>query len=111
MGYMTDYEVNISGFKDQDELEYFEFKKLHKSDAWFKSYFCIDGDTLTAHISEAKWYGWEKDILSLLDGYPHLTCIVEGVGEEFPDVWKAKIHGGKSKVVKAIITFPEFDEV
>ena len=111
MGYYTNFEVEITGFKDKEELDLFEFKRIYKSGKFYKEYFRVNGDEITAYLDSFKWYEWEKDILQLLEGYPHLTCIIHGEREEYPDIWKAKIKDGKCQKVKAEITFPPFDEV
>lgn len=42
--------------------------------------------------------------------YPDVIFIVEGIGEEFPDIWKAWTKNGKMYKAYAQIKFPEFSE-
>lgn len=116
MGYYTDYSVRISGFQNQDEAEFFEFKEFHKQGGTLH-YFRpststhVYADAIEFHLSQYKWYEWQTDLEPLSKRYPHLLFEVKGVGEEFPDIWKARIRDGKTEVVQAEITFPDFKEI
>jgi len=116
MGYYTDYEVEINGFKDQDEAEFFEFKEFHKKDGLlndikYSTNIHVESNSVSFELGQWKWYDWKKDLEVLSKRYPLLTFEVRGVGEEFPDIWKARVRNGETEVVKAQIVFPDFEKI
>lgn len=116
MGYYTDYSVRITGFEDQESVDFFEFKEMYKETGAFHDFkqstnFTADNGMIEFCLIECKWYDWEKDLKEISKRYPYLMIEVEGVGEEFPDIWKARVRNGKSEIMKAEIVFPEFKEI
>jgi len=116
MGYYTDYEVQISGFKNRDEAEFFEFKEFHKDDGLLNDIksstsMYVESHSVSFRLGQWKWYNWQKDLEALSKKYPHLTFEVNGVGEEFPDIWKARVRNGETEVVEAQIIFPNFEKI
>lgn len=114
MGYYTDYSVSISGFKDRDEAEFFEFKEIHKVNGMLYD-ICKSASVRITHdltvafdLNQWKWYNWQSELEALSKKYPHLLFNIEGVGEEFPDIWKARIRNNVTEVVNAEISFPDF---
>lgn len=90
MGYYTDYEIT----KASEEAE--ECLKELSVYGW-------DSDCLW----DAKWYDWKEHLKEASTKYPDELIILDGVGEEYPDIWRAYAKGGKVEVVKAEITFKE----
>lgn len=111
MGYYTDFEGLITGFKGQEEAEWVEFKlKKNLAEFWTER-LQQQGDTLSFYLPDTKWYSWEKDLLKFSEDYPHLLVELEGDGEDQGDQWKARFKSGKLEVVQAIIYFPEFKDI
>jgi hypothetical protein len=93
MGYNTYYKlqcVNADIYHDDDFRE--DFKSVTQYDM---------GDFSGTHT----WYDWEKDMVALSKMYPTYQMELHGVGEEFPDVWKAYFLAGKCEVRKIKYTF------
>ena len=116
MGYNTDYDVTIFGFSSQDEAEFFEFKEMHKESGAFHNFYRLTRPVVVDRciefaLPECKWYEWDRDLKQVSKRYPHLVFEVEAVGEDFPDIWKARVQNGKSEKVKAQITYPAFKEI
>lgn len=109
MGYITKYEVSSTGFKDEDEQEYVEFKLYKSGEHWGKGWDWI-GDALR-YQTEGKWYSWEKDLCTFSKLFPNVTFEVDGIGEDTCDMWKARIRNGESEVVEAEFHFPDFKKI
>lgn len=110
MGYYTDYKLEVTGFEDAEAAEFFEFKllKVTEYSGWDVE---VHSRTFTvnATLNEAKWYDWEKDLETLSKQFPHVVIVVDGVGEEPGDIWRARVHNGEMKRAVATITFPDLD--
>lgn len=57
-----------------------------------------------------KWYESDSDMKELSKKYPLTIFVLEGEGEEHPDLWKKYFLNGKMQEAKAKITYDEFDE-
>lgn len=119
MGYYTNYEVNVTGFTDEEAADYFVFKldkyvgekfAVKKHDDWStgeqKTTYSIQG-----FLSERKWYDWESNLKELSTKFQDVLIEVDGNGEEDGDIWKARIKNGESEIVKAEIYFPAFGKI
>lgn len=91
MGYYTDYDY---GCNKQEIIEAID-----------QQGFDSDG----GQIFGVKWYDCFDDVLEVSKKFPDDLIIVEGVGEEFPDVWKAYFKNGKHYVEQATISFKAFE--
>lgn len=112
MGYSTDYSLSATGFKDETEAEFFEFK-LRKESQYTGWHVDIgeemDGTAcIEATLNEAKWYDHDKDLTALSLTFPHVTIDLDGEGEESGDIWRMRFRNGRSERVKAEIVIPEF---
>lgn len=115
MGYYTNYEVTVSNFKDEKEAVYFDHK-FNEMVGYFQESKIIrvnhDGKYLLSfYISDAKWYDYDNHLTSLSKSFKDVLIEVHGEGEESGDVWKARYKNGKSEFVKAIVVFPDFEEI
>jgi hypothetical protein len=63
----------------------------------------------SGNLYNAKWYKHEDDMNTLSMMYPNHSFVLDGVGEEYPDVWKLYAKNGRTKKVEAIISFPPVD--
>lgn len=52
-----------------------------------------------------KWYDHEEDLKTLSKKYPGTVFILDGEGEEYPDIWRKTFFRGKMHVAKASIEF------
>ena len=103
MGYYTKFELHAFDNETRCEiprnmeydityrLENIAFGSVEREDfeRWGpQSFYAWTGDTM-------KWYDHVHDMTILSKEYPNLIFVLEGVGEEFPDVWKAWFHNGE----------------
>ena len=59
-----------------------------------------------------KWYSWSNDLALVSKSFPLHTLVIDGVGEEYPDIWRAYAKNGVVIKVQADVTFkePTFDK-
>lgn len=67
------------------------------------------GSCGTGEVS-GKWYNWPSHLEKVSKEFPDDLIVIEGIGEEYPDIWKAYFKNGKSYVEQAKITFEDFEE-
>lgn len=108
MGYYTSYELVATGFKDETEAEFFEFKlrKLSGYSGWEAE---TTAEQFKGVLQEVKWYNHKADVDQLSTEFPHVTIDVNGVGEGHGDIWKMRARNGQIERVEAEIKFPEFN--
>lgn len=94
MGYCTDYDFSNNPSEVIEAIE--------QTSGYEKSY--------GGFYSGVKWYEHHEDMLKVSKQFPDIVLKLEGVGEEFPDFWKAYYKNGKFQVVNGDIVFEEFDE-
>lgn len=119
MGYYTNFDVEITGFQNEEESEFFEFKEIHKKDAslHFIKYsgysvnLVILPHSISFNLHQYKWYDWEKDLVNVSKRWPHLMFDINGEGEEATDLWRARIRNGESEIARVKIVFPEFEKI
>lgn len=116
MGYYTNFDVEITGFQNEEESEFFEFKEIHKKDASlhfikYSGTSVILPYSISFNLHQYKWYDWEKDLVNVSKRWPHLMFDINGEGEEATDLWRARIRNGESEIVRAKIVFPEFEKI
>lgn len=97
MGYLTDFTLSFYGDPIEDIVETLDSVTQYFWD-----------EDLVLH--ESKWYDWQKHMREISRKYPDRLFVLEGVGEEQGDQWKAYIKDGKIQICNAIITFEPFDE-
>lgn len=111
MGYLTNYKVHATGFKDPEESEFFEFKLKKESDYHFDAARGRGVLEYAGSLSEAKWYNYDDNLTKLSKAFPHITINIEGKGEDDEDHWRARYRNGESESVRAVIMFPPFKEL
>lgn len=112
MGYYTDYTINATGFKTEEEAEFFEFLLNKESDYKFKNEGIggLDGDfEIEWHLGEAKFYDYKDVFSSLAKRFPSITIDVYGEGEEAGDIWKHRFRDTQDERLAAELIFPEFN--
>lgn len=107
MGYYTDYEIVIEKHNSAIDVTDDEFLETVANRLTEISDYKFDED-LT--IYGVKWYDWEEHMKKLSSEFPSVLFIVDGVGEENGDVWRAYITDGKAQIEQAKIQFLPFDE-
>lgn len=105
MGYFTNYEVTVSNLDSVNQG--IEIVQMLDFDCYD---FSNDGLNLTFSYN-GKWYDWEEDCIRVSLQYPKILIELHGVGEDLDDRWKARVQDGLCEIVKAVITFPEFDRI
>lgn len=103
MGYYTIYELSIAkGEADFEEV----INKLNEIAGYM-----IFEDAESPYAN-AKWYECDKDMCKLSLQFPGVSFLLEGAGEEQPDLWRAYYRDGKSKKYTAKIIYNDenFDE-
>ena len=103
MGYITDYELHTS-----KPIYISELNDITNY-VWDSN---IDEKPKTNNfiLYGVKWYKHDEDMKLLSKKHPDILFELYGNGEEDGDMWKAYYKNGKSYVVRAIISYPEFDE-
>ena len=91
MGYYTNYEVTVEGDMNDEALD----------DLIKTSGYSWDGNELR----DAKWYDWDNDLKSVSELYPSCKFTLNGVGEEYPDIWQATAVNGEVTQKTATISF------
>lgn len=108
MGYYTNYEINATGFDDEEQAEFFEFK-FKKKFKYGTTH--VANDIFIYAAYEVKWYSWEQDLKEFSRSFPTIIIEVNGKGEEIYDIWKARILNGESEIIKTEIVYPEFKKI
>lgn len=103
MGYYTNYEIEVHvNTEDRDEfVKEFEDVTEYAVD-W------IGHTILHGELRDVKWYDHAKDLEKLTAKFPKIVIYVDGVGEDYPDIWRAKAVNGDFEKVKARIEFDAF---
>lgn len=96
MGYYTRHELTIISGNDN-------FTDYEKE-------ICETADNEYLFEEESKWYDCESDMKEYSKKHPNVVFCIDGVGEEFPDIWKAYYKNGKVFITSAQIVFEEFSE-
>lgn len=96
MGYNTNYNLDLRPF-DENIIEQLKTSNDSADDALENN-----GDSK----SSCKWYEHDTDLKEFSKLYPDTLFILSGEGEEALDLWKMYVKNGKSKTVKAIISYP-----
>lgn len=96
MGYYTRYRLMLTPY---DEAAEATVRRIE----WEGGPLVRDG------FVEAKWYDHEEDMRRVSAQYPDVLFTLMGEGEDAEDLWAKHFKGGGMQVVKAVVTFEEFD--
>lgn len=107
MGYYTDYEIDIKKHNSEIDVHDEKFVKIVVNRLNEISDYEFDEDLTQYHV---KWYNWEEDMRRLSSEFPSVLFVVNGIGEEDGDIWRAYITDGKCQIEQAKIQFAPFDE-
>ncbi len=107
MGYYTNYEISIQKHNSVIDVHSEDFIDMVVTRLSEISDYEFDKDLSQYGI---KWYDWEEHMRKLSSEIPSVLFIVNGVGEEDGDIWRAYITNGKCQLESAIVAFPPFDE-
>lgn len=102
MGYYTFYSLSIVNNPPDGRNLIKELRKENENAAY-----SIDDSGYTQEST--KWYDYDKDMRAFSKKFPAIIFLVEGVGEEQPDMWKAWFMNGKMFRADAVITYPDFN--
>lgn len=93
MGYYTDFDISGNSEEIAEAIE--------ETSGYFGWY---------DRRINAKWYDWQNHCLKVSERFPEEIVVVEGVGEEHGDMWKAYFNNGKMQIANAVITYEPFDK-
>ena len=105
MGYYTDYFIEIIDEKNENV----DFEKIVEDLEQISGEYIESDASRFLDNTNAKWYGWEKDIKTLSLKYPNLLFKINGIGEEYNDIWRAYIKNGKIQFTRAKLIFDNYD--
>lgn len=91
MGYYTTYEFEVIGANEDDVIATIKDQSKYED------------------FDQVKWYNHEKDMIEVSKKFPAATIQVDGVGEEYPDIWRKWFRNGDMAFSKAVITFNKPD--
>lgn len=57
-----------------------------------------------------KWYQHEETLRKFSKIYPNAVFVLDGVGEQYPDIWRKYFKNGKMQSVIAKIIFEPFND-
>lgn len=106
MGYYTKYNLTFSIWesngKDNEEIE-----KIHQYIENCIPHLYENGHT--EYEYDGKWYDYVKDMTELSKQFPNAVFQLDGVGEEFPDIWTGVWKNGKKRIEGAEIVYPKIE--
>lgn len=101
MSYITEFTLTV-------EPESFARDKVFEEYRTDYDLFTERGNKLYATGS---WYDHDIDMLNLSERFPEVLFILDGVGEEYPDIWRAFYMNGKTYHIRAPeLVWPPFDK-
>ena len=118
MGYYTYYNIEVA---EKNEIEknsnYFNLLEIDEIDRKLGKALCkinpgyFKSVSLKVNIdsNEMKWYEHDTDMLKLSKLFPDYVFILEGQGEEHPDMWITYYCDGHMQHCPATITYDDFD--
>ena len=109
MGYLTSFTMSHDGDPKVVHAAMVAFPKA-EFDYAFGVREGDDPQTSYETQEKCKWYSHNADMRELSLKCPGVLFTTEGIGEDYPDVWKSWHKDGKMWRVDANITFPEYDE-
>lgn len=64
----------------------------------------------TGTYDSVKWYDHIDHMKKVSLSFPDTLLYLDGEGEESGDIWKGYFMNGKASIIKAELSFPDFDE-
>lgn len=101
MGYNTYFSLEV----DSNYEEVVDYLKVVDYGYYLSARLLEDPDS----VDSMKWYHHDDDMEHLSQQFPDTLFTLQGVGEEYPDIWRKYYKNGKGYKVMAEITFPPFD--
>jgi hypothetical protein len=96
------FEIGDSSEENEEENE--------KIDNWINDFIShLESYGLNHYEYYGKWYECDKDMTELSRQFPNIVFRLEGIGEEFPDIWHGVWKNGKKRIVKAEIVYPKIE--
>jgi hypothetical protein len=113
MGYYTNYELEMKGFKSDTTVPTEEevIKVLAELEPNIFGLSTGHKDFAECLYQPMKWYGHEKTLKKISEQFRDIIFTLHGEGEEAEDIWNEYYLNGEVFVAKAIIYIPTFKEV
>lgn len=103
MGYETRYDLS----KTNNSPSTHEIAKLICDSNGYSS----DTEYMTSALEHQwgiKWYKHEDDMIKVSENWPDIEFVLDGVGEEFPDVWRKVFKNGEISRFRAVIRYEPY---
>lgn len=113
MSYMTSFSLTVEDLETRKSIgEVMAEKELNDlANEIEKMDVFSDGDLRYDELhTYTTWYSYTEDMCLLSSKYPNLLFVLNGVGEDPADLWKAYYVDGKEQMAPGVITFAEFDQ-
>ena len=55
-----------------------------------------------------KWYDHEKDMIKVSEHWPDVEFVLNGVGDDFPDIWRKTFKNGQISRFRAVIRYEPY---
>lgn len=105
MGYITQFELDVTGFSEDALAEFEEAADNHEETPCGIHYSdFVNGETISC-----KWYNSKEDMIDLSKKFPELLFSVDAAGEEPGDLWRAWARNGKYKRIEPEMVWPKID--
>lgn len=101
------YNTKFTLTTDRNEAETHEIITELRSENEEAEY-ALDENGFTEEPSA--WYDASDDLCNFSLKYPGILFTLQGEGEDSVDIWRMYVKNGQKQLVKAVITFDEFDE-
>lgn len=104
MGYTTRFRLHIDSADTKILKEVVSYIKTQTS-----YYLEFDPGDMTAYLT-AHWYDWEIDMKNVSTHFKDVLLVLNGVGEDSDDVWRAYFKDSKMQFCKARLVFDDYDK-
>ena len=109
MGYYTDHTLTVRNVENNDA--FINLQNALKQKEIIN--YALDDGIYYENIKEAcffcadsvKWYDHEKDMSYIAEQFPEMYFLLDGVGEEFGDLWHEYYHGSEYEFCRGEIVY------
>lgn len=116
MGYYTDYKIEIIDPETKKpttspDFTYTDIRGFLKERSGYTFYeYNYDNLKELGPSDAVKWYDYNVDMIELSIKYPQVVFVLKGLGEEYPDIWKAFYKNGQHYIEHVQIIINDFDQ-
>jgi hypothetical protein len=134
MGYYTQYSLNIELDADSNAVSELDatieklqksnmskddvnkiIEKLKSSQEYKRSMIASVEDVISIldynpFSDRCKWYSHDEDMIAISKQYPSCVFTLQGIGEEYPDMWRKYYFQGKVQTTGVRLAYDTFDK-